>query len=74
VRAVARVFPVGVTRWRRQDRTQVGVVPDGLIVDRRQPHATSAAMVEDAPATRSAPRETSGAHGAIPAAGADPEP
>lgn len=38
VRAVARVYPVGVARWRRQDRALVGVVPDGLIIDRRRPH------------------------------------
>ena len=37
VRAVARVYPVGVTRWRRQDRALAGVVPDGLVVDRRRP-------------------------------------
>ena len=36
VRAAARVFPVGVTRWRRQDREKIGLVPDGLVVDRRR--------------------------------------
>lgn len=37
VRAAARVFPVGVTRWRRQDREKVGLVPDGLVIDTRKP-------------------------------------
>lgn len=37
LRAVARVYPVGVLRWRRQDRERVGAVPDGLVVDRRRP-------------------------------------
>lgn len=36
VRAAARVFPVGVLRWRRQDREKIGLVPDGLVIDRRR--------------------------------------
>lgn len=36
VRQVARVYPVGVVRWRRQDRELLGVVPDGLVIDRRR--------------------------------------
>ena len=36
VRAPARLFPVGVMRWRRQDRDLVGVAPDGLVIDRRR--------------------------------------
>lgn len=38
VRTQARLFPVGVLRWRRQDRALIGVVPNGLVVDRRRPH------------------------------------
>ena len=37
VRAAARVFPLGVVRWRRQDQDMIGVVPDGLVIDRRRP-------------------------------------
>lgn len=37
VRAAARVFPVGVIRWRRQDRELIGAVPDGLVIDKRRP-------------------------------------
>lgn len=37
VREVARKFPVGVVRWRRQDPAMLGVVPDGLVIDRRRP-------------------------------------
>lgn len=39
VRAAARVFPVGVVRWRRQDRelATLRAVPDGLVIDRRRP-------------------------------------
>ena len=37
VRAEARKYPVGVTRWRRQDANMLGLVPDGLVVDRRRP-------------------------------------
>jgi hypothetical protein len=38
VRAQARLFPVGVLRWRRQDQDLVGVVnPSGLVIDRRRP-------------------------------------
>lgn len=69
VRAVARVFPVGVTRWRRQDRDLVGVVPDGLCVDRRRPHATPSSVVEDTPASLTASRETSSPDGAARPAG-----
>lgn len=46
VRAVARLWPVGVTRWRRQDREMVGVVPDGLVVDRRRPQMQTVASSE----------------------------
>ena len=37
VRAAARVFPVGVLRWRRQDREKIGLMPDGLVSDRWRP-------------------------------------
>lgn len=37
VRQVARVYPMGAARWRRQDRDLIGVVPDGLTIDRRRP-------------------------------------
>ena len=66
VRAAARVWPVGVTRWRRQDRDLVGVVPDGLVVDRRRPHAAAgpASLVEDPPALGAPSREAPGTTGA----------
>lgn len=39
VRRVARLYPVGVIRWRRQDRDLAvsRAVPDGLVIDRRKP-------------------------------------
>lgn len=39
VRAAARVYPVGVIKWRRQDRelAMQRAVPDGLVIDRRKP-------------------------------------
>jgi len=74
VRHAARLWPVGVTRWRRQDRELVGVVPDGLVVDRRRPHATPATVVEDPAAPSAAAGEVAGAGLAVapPAAPAQP--
>lgn len=74
VRHVARLFPVGVTRWRRQDRELVGVVPDGLVVDRRRPHAIPATVVEDPAAAGAAEGEVAGAGGSVTAPAADAQP
>ena len=39
VRRAARLYPVGVVKWRRQDRdlAMTRAVPDGLVIDRRRP-------------------------------------
>ena len=65
VRAAARLWPVGVTRWRRQDRELVGVVPDGLVVDRRRPQAAapSSPSLDDAPASLAPGRDMPSAEG-----------
>ena len=55
VRAVARVFPVGVTRWRRQDRAMIGVVPDGLVLDRRRPRVAVERLTPVEPASEGPP-------------------
>lgn len=36
LRRAMRVWPVAVLKWRRQDRNLIGVVPNGLVVDRRR--------------------------------------
>lgn len=76
VRDVARVFPVGVTRWRRQDREKVGLVPDGLVVDRRRPHALAApaSLMENISALGAAEGEASSEVGSIPPADAVAQP
>lgn len=50
VRAAARLWPVGVVRWRRQDREMVGVVPDGLVIDKRRPRVALPVAPYDEPA------------------------
>lgn len=69
MRVVARVYPVGVLRWRRQDRELVGAVPDGLVVDRRRPHAMPETIVEDRATPPTSPRKAPRARRAARAAG-----